>query len=66
MDGSRFTARRVVGADNSPSKQQIACLFLSNLTQQEGGNNSGHKTDANLGVAELGFWHSQREVAQQS
>ena len=49
-----------------PSQQQVARLFLSDLAQQESGNDGGHKSDAHLGVAELRFGNSQREVAQQS
>src|SRR5215472_12053863 len=49
---------------NSPSKQEVAGLFLADLARKEHGNERREKTDAHFGIAKSGVRHSQRKIAQ--
>src|SRR5271166_1359819 len=51
--------------EDASGKDQIAHDFFADLAQQKSRDNGGHESDPNLGIAKLGFGHSQREIAEQ-
>src|ERR1700693_6086916 len=54
---------RLGGVKQASGHQQVAGNFVSHLPDQHGRNDGGHKSDAHLGVAKLGFGHGQGEIA---
>ena len=54
---------RFGGVENSSRQEEITRDFVSNLPDENRGNNRRHEPDPDLGISELCFWNCQRKVA---